>query len=212
MQAARSFALATCIFSGVKMQDTTLEERLIACVKIIGNGDKTAEKTGIPRSTLETYLTGKATPKADRLAAICYAANVNGHWLLTGNGEPEIHKADGRAQQSINTDAFSRSIAEMERVTAGRMASAEQRVALVLLAYRAIELGESGGELLTFMDNAASLLPRATRTQVWVAEDELAILKMYQESSEARRKIFRNFASAKEVTTPSTGNAIENAH
>lgn len=65
----------------------SVAERLRKCAEVVGSGDELARKAEIPRSTLETYLTGKADPKAERLAAICYATGVSGHWLLTGNGQ-----------------------------------------------------------------------------------------------------------------------------
>lgn len=45
-----------------------------------------SQKTGIPRSTLETYLTGKAEPKISRLVAIAQAAEISIGWLATGDG------------------------------------------------------------------------------------------------------------------------------
>jgi len=58
------------------------------CAERVGNGAALARKTGIPRRTLETYLSGSAEPKASRLAEIAQAAEVSGHWLLTGEGHP----------------------------------------------------------------------------------------------------------------------------
>lgn len=64
----------------------SVADRIRKCAEIAGSGDELARKAEIPRSTLETYLAGKALPKADRLAAICYSTGVNGHWLITGEG------------------------------------------------------------------------------------------------------------------------------
>lgn len=63
-----------------------LKERLRRCVERVGSGASLARATDIPRRTLETYLSGKAEPKASRLAAIARVADVSGHWLLTGEG------------------------------------------------------------------------------------------------------------------------------
>ena len=71
-----------------------LAERIRRCAAMAGNGDLLAQKTAIPRRTLETYLTGQAEPKASRLVAIAKAAGANVEWLATGEGEPE-----GNAQQ-----------------------------------------------------------------------------------------------------------------
>lgn len=71
-----------------------LAERIRRCAAMAGNGDLLAQKTAIPRRTLETYLTGQAEPKASRLVAIAKAAGASIGWLATGEGDPE-----GNAQQ-----------------------------------------------------------------------------------------------------------------
>lgn len=52
---------------------------------MVGNGDELSRKTAIPRSTLESYLTGDSEPKASRLAAIAQAAGVSLDWLVLGS-------------------------------------------------------------------------------------------------------------------------------
>ena len=39
-------------------------------------------RTGIPKSAVSYYLSGKTTPKADRLYLICKALDVSEAWLL----------------------------------------------------------------------------------------------------------------------------------
>lgn len=75
-----------------------LKARLRQCAERVGNGATLARKTGIPRRTLETYLSGSAEPKASRLADIALAAGVSGHWLLTGEGRPSGDEEDGLAE------------------------------------------------------------------------------------------------------------------
>lgn len=75
-----------------------LKERLRRCVERVGNGANLARSTGIPRRTLETYLSGAAEPKASRLAAIARSAGVSGHWLLTGEGPECGEESDSVAQ------------------------------------------------------------------------------------------------------------------
>lgn len=75
-----------------------LKERLRRCVERVGNGANLARTTGIPRRTLETYLSGAAEPKASRLAAIARSAGVSGHWLLTGEGPECGDENDSVAQ------------------------------------------------------------------------------------------------------------------
>jgi transcriptional regulator with XRE-family HTH domain len=72
---------------GLRQMSRGLEARIRRCVEIVGNGHSMSQKTGIPRSTLETYLTGKAEPKISRLVAIAQAAGVSINWLATGTGE-----------------------------------------------------------------------------------------------------------------------------
>jgi phage repressor protein C with HTH and peptisase S24 domain len=70
-----------------------LMARIRRCAQLAGSGEALAQKTAIPRRTLETYLSGRAEPKASRLAAIARAAGVSAHWLVTGEGpaqEPTV--------------------------------------------------------------------------------------------------------------------------
>jgi len=78
-----------------------LEARIRRCVEMVGSGHSLSQKAGIPRSTLETYLTGKAEPKISRLVAIAQVAGVSVSWLATGEG-PEI--GPGRQDDKITID------------------------------------------------------------------------------------------------------------
>lgn len=64
----------------------TLRDRIRTCTNLAGSGNSLAKSTGIPRRTLENYLSGRSEPKWMALAAIAKTVNVNGHWLLTGEG------------------------------------------------------------------------------------------------------------------------------
>ena len=88
--------------------DLSLAERLRACVKLAGGGAELARLTDIPRSTLETYLTGANAPKPDRLRTICQVLGVNGHWLLMGEGEMKpspLKNSDGTVTDGQFLDA-----------------------------------------------------------------------------------------------------------
>ena len=61
-----------------------LAKRIRLCAARVGSGDELARRTGIPRRTLETYLSGDAEPKASRLNAIAMAAKVSLDWLISG--------------------------------------------------------------------------------------------------------------------------------
>lgn len=56
--------------------------RIRQAAAMAGSGDALAEKTGIPRRTLETYISGAAEPKAAALARIADAVGVTVDWLL----------------------------------------------------------------------------------------------------------------------------------
>ncbi|MFN3881897.1 MAG: XRE family transcriptional regulator [Nitrincola lacisaponensis] len=72
--------------SSYSVTQKQLAERIRYCAKLAGSGDLLAEKSGIPRRTLESYLSGSSEPKAARLAAIVNATGVSAKWLLTGLG------------------------------------------------------------------------------------------------------------------------------
>lgn len=72
-----------------------LASRLKFCATLIGGAEELSRKAGIPRRTLETYLSGMADPKGKRLAAICQTVGISGHWLLTGEGQRFISGEDG---------------------------------------------------------------------------------------------------------------------
>lgn len=74
-----------------------LTQRLRMCSKIAGSGEALAKRTSIPRRTLETYLSGRAEPKASRLIAIAKAVNVSIDWLATGNPLLENPQTDEEA-------------------------------------------------------------------------------------------------------------------
>ena len=66
--------------------DATLSARIRRCAQIVGSGNALARKTGIPRSTLETYISGNVEPIARRLVTLARAAGVSVEWLATGEG------------------------------------------------------------------------------------------------------------------------------
>lgn len=51
---------------------------------MVGSGDELARRSGVPRRTLESYLSGRSEPKATALALIAGAAGVSLDWLLLG--------------------------------------------------------------------------------------------------------------------------------
>ncbi|WP_084540105.1 helix-turn-helix domain-containing protein [Azorhizobium doebereinerae] len=65
-----------------------LAARIRECARMVGGGEELSRRTGIPRRTLENYLTGRE-PQASRLAAIADAAGVSLDWLIRDKG-PKI--------------------------------------------------------------------------------------------------------------------------
>lgn len=67
----------------------TLKDRLKICAQMAENGNELAKIAGIPRRTLESYLSGASEPNVTRLVAIANAARVNVEWLASGDGDPQ---------------------------------------------------------------------------------------------------------------------------
>lgn len=63
-----------------------LKARIRHCADVAGSGDALARKSGVPRRTLENYLSGRSEPKASGLAAIAKAVDVSLDWLILGEG------------------------------------------------------------------------------------------------------------------------------
>ncbi|MCB1782493.1 MAG: helix-turn-helix transcriptional regulator [Alphaproteobacteria bacterium] len=72
-----------------------LPDRIRFCAQVAGSGDALSRASGIPRRTLETYLTGKSQPNTERLLILAQAAGVNPNWLFSGKGEALPHGAAG---------------------------------------------------------------------------------------------------------------------
>ena len=73
---------------------SSLAGRIRECAVIAGNAESLAQKTAIPRRTLESYLAGETEPKASRLIAIASVADVRPEWLLTGKGPMRVGKVE----------------------------------------------------------------------------------------------------------------------
>lgn len=63
-----------------------LSARIRLCAQKVGSGDELSRRSGIPRRTLENYLSGRSEPKASAISAIAIAADVTTDWLITGTG------------------------------------------------------------------------------------------------------------------------------
>lgn len=73
--------------------DPGLTDRLRSCAEAVGSGDELSRLTGIPRRSLENYLSGKTVPKLKPLLAIAKTAGVSLDWLATGEGPKQRREA-----------------------------------------------------------------------------------------------------------------------
>lgn len=91
--------------------------RIRECAQKIGSGDALARAAGIPRRTLENYLSGRSEPKASAVLAIAEAAGVSADWLLRGTpGSPGSPTALDEDLLGLLVDGITR-IYQEERVT-----------------------------------------------------------------------------------------------
>ncbi len=98
--------------------ETGLRDRIRECARIAGSGDELSRRAGIPRRTLENYLSGKSAPKAATLASIAEVAGVSLEWLATGNGA-KVRGIDAAAiynKTGIDPAVFGRVFAAVDSV------------------------------------------------------------------------------------------------
>jgi transcriptional regulator with XRE-family HTH domain len=129
----------------------TLIERLRKCAKLAGSGDELSRRTGIPRRTLENYLSGRSEPKAVNLEQICRVVGVNGHWLLTGDGPELVKDLESNATESsspVDVELLGLVIARLEKEIAtrgARPAPAKKAELIALLYDYMVETGKKEG-------------------------------------------------------------------
>lgn len=125
-----------------------LASRIRECAKLVGSGDALAAAAGIPRRTLETYLSGDAEPKALRLAAIAKSARVSLDWLagLTETMQPASGVAQSRPAYAgrglvapLHRDVLFDVLVVVEEQLQGRYLEPEKKAELILLLYEEAE-------------------------------------------------------------------------
>jgi phage repressor protein C with HTH and peptisase S24 domain len=103
-----------------------LASRIRKCAEICGGIGILAQKTAIPRRTLDSYLAGSSEPKWSNLKAIGLAASVDFNWLVTGTGntDSDIPESEDLADEyayipgySIQVSAGNGRLAGNEAVT-----------------------------------------------------------------------------------------------
>jgi phage repressor protein C with HTH and peptisase S24 domain len=76
--------------------DHAFRERMDICAKLAGNATVLADRSGISRRAIGTYLSGASDPTRARLISISRACGVSLDWLATGKGpmRPEERAPD----------------------------------------------------------------------------------------------------------------------
>jgi transcriptional regulator with XRE-family HTH domain len=89
-----------------------------------------AEKTGVPKSMISYYLSGKSVPKADRIYKMAQALGVNEAWLL-GYDVPKVRTPEQKKNDTLvdvvsklrNDPDFFDVVAQLAKLPAGEYAS-----------------------------------------------------------------------------------------
>ena len=129
--------------------------------EVIGDESVTAfaRRCGVGESLMRAYLSG-SIPTSDKLLAIADAASVSIEWLVAGRGPmlrrdlvaaqaapappPTPAPAPTPAPSAINERHLSLAITAIEDGLGGLRVAPEKKAAMVLAAYKAIELSVAG--------------------------------------------------------------------
>ncbi len=185
------------------MEATSLADRLRKCAELVGSGDELARRSGIPRSTLETYFTGKTEPKADRLAEICYLCGVDGHWLLTGRGAMMAEATSASVPPADPGACMELAILAVEQGIAAHAAQLDpqRRTALTMLAYEQVQSGKQGAALATFVRHLLTLVALP------LSREEQELICVFRNATEAQRFLIARHVSIGVTPTEAPQNA-----
>lgn len=118
-----------------------LAARIRQCAEIAKSGDELARLTGIPRRTLEYYLTGQSEPKVARCIDIAKAVGVDLTWLASGEGEPFPASAK---EAPLDADTYAFIPLYDARCSSGHGAWNERARVLTNLAFTRYSLRKKG--------------------------------------------------------------------
>lgn len=141
-----------------------MSRRIRECARIVGSGDELARRSGVPRRTLETYLSGRSEPKATGLALIAEAAGVSLDWLLLGRGEPipcgSGSPASSPTHAMIDVALLAQVVATIEDWLAAnnRTLAAPKKADVIVLAYELVRQGAANGEAESALQHVVRLL------------------------------------------------------
>ena len=99
------------------------KERLIEMMSLLDiKQSDISEKTGIPKSAISQYVSGKRLPRIDKIALIANAYNLNPTWLLGYNGVP-MYKAEveRRAEREYTLTRKYRKLTERDQQVIDKM-------------------------------------------------------------------------------------------
>lgn len=59
-----------------------IARRLNEMVRARGNASEIARQAGVPRVSLQQWITGKRSPSAENVSKLCRAMKISSDWLL----------------------------------------------------------------------------------------------------------------------------------
>ena len=95
------------------MKQTEISERMKYALKIRGmKQTELADKTGIDKGQISSYLSGKYNPKQENLSLIAEVLGVNDYWLR-GLDVPIERTVSNAADQQRRLQAYTKEVYEM---------------------------------------------------------------------------------------------------
>jgi transcriptional regulator with XRE-family HTH domain len=124
------------------MEETGLHDRLRTVA-----GERTyrqiARLTGTHAESVRRYMQGQA-PSVEFLTSLCAAMNINGSWLLTGQGPMLDHEVQPHALRTAETPDLLRALSDTVSVLIRRVDRLERLVQTTEIKLRAAGGGAGG--------------------------------------------------------------------
>ena len=142
-----------------------VSRRIRECARKVGSGDELARRSGVPRRTLESYLSGRSEPKATGLALIAQAAGVSLDWLLLGKEQNGANAAGPQPFPALpDSVVLSRVIETVEDwlVENGQALAPAKKADVIVLSYELVAVAMVTGHEASAMENIIRLLRLAS--------------------------------------------------
>lgn len=99
------------------------KERLIEMMSLLDiKQTDISEKTGIPKSAISQYVSGKRLPRIDKIALIANAFGLNPTWVMGFNGVPMYQSdVERRAEKEYSLVRKYRQLSERDQQVIDRM-------------------------------------------------------------------------------------------